>query len=102
MRRYTRKLRTCPGMRAGSRFSRDASGRIGSSAEHGRNLDVPAPLENFHRDFVGVTAYLEVHAGLLELQVSQHQLVQKSRQAGVTQANFVCSGVGLRYESQLA
>src|SRR5215471_20184826 len=64
---------------AGSNLIPAAFGGIRGSAKHHRDLNSSAPLENFHRNFVDVTAHLEVDAGLLELQIAQHQLVQERR-----------------------
>src|SRR5262249_9231400 len=49
----------------------EAFGGIRGAAEHDRHLDASSPLEDFHRDFVGMTPHLEVDAGLLELQIAQ-------------------------------
>src|SRR5438067_11250959 len=55
----------------------EAFGGIRGAAEHNCHLRAAAPLEDFHRDFVGMTPHLKVDAGLLELQMAQHQLVQE-------------------------
>src|SRR5262249_38073170 len=74
---------------------------IRSLAEHDRNLNLSSPLEHFHGDLVGVTAYLQVDAGLLELQVAQHQFVQERRQTRVAQADLVRNGIELKSERSL-
>lgn len=73
----------------------EAFGGIRGAAEDNCYLDASSPLEDFHRDFVGMTPHLEVDAGLLELQIAQHQLVQKRRQARIEEPDLVCNGVEL-------
>jgi hypothetical protein len=57
--------------------------RMESSAEHDRELKCPVLLKHFHRHAAAVTAHLDVNAGLVELQIAQHHLVQERRQAGI-------------------
>src|SRR5262245_3606567 len=71
------------------------------SAEDDRDLYLPPPLEDFDRHLISVTAHLEVDARLLELQIAQHQLVYKRRQARIAQADFVREWIELQAERGL-
>src|SRR5919204_5036614 len=85
----------------GSNILDGAFSGIRGAAEHNCHLHAAAPLEDFHRDFVGMTPHLEVDAGLLELQIAQHQLVQERRQARIEQPDLVGNGIELQPERSL-
>ena len=58
----------------------------GLLAEDDRELKRPALLKHFHRHAAAMPAHLDIDAGLVELQIAQHHLVQERRQAGVAQS----------------
>src|SRR5258708_40270999 len=81
--------------------SRGGPAAVESAREGDRYLNLAAGAQELHRHLVGMPVDHQIDAGLAELQVAQHDLVEKLRQARIAQAYLADARIELQSQRRL-